>query len=105
MDHSDVDSFQHGWEKLAKAKLRRWVANTVQSRRIGFTKSNVSDAKDPDSDNEDSEDEEDTTEAEATAPTFASMCMVNGQFIVDSVFLNCVQQALQSSGAPILTQF
>ena len=81
MDHGDVDNFQRGWETLSKGKLRRWVTDTVQSRGIGFR--SVSDAKDPDSDDEDSKDEEDTADAEATAPTFGSMRMVNGQFIVD----------------------
>jgi hypothetical protein len=85
MDYGDVDNFQRGWEKLAKGKLQRWVAETVHSRTMGNTKTDVSDAKGADSDDEDSEDEEDTAEVETTAPTFGSMRMINGQFIVDTM--------------------
>jgi len=85
LDHGDIDNFQLGWEKLTKGKLRKWVAETVQSRGMGNTKNNVSDAKGADSGDDDSENEEDTAETETMAPTFGSMRMINGQFVVDTM--------------------
>jgi len=84
MDNGDVDDFKRGWEKLAKGKLRRWVADTVRSR--GWMKNRnveVTDSCDEESDDE--EEYNDEAESAAAPLTMGSMRMVEGQFVIETV--------------------
>lgn len=90
MDEGDVDDFQRGWEKLAKGKLRKWVVETVQSRGLkdtlcpsGNDSNRECDASDDEGDEEDSDTE--NVGVGGDAPTFGSMSMVDGEFIIESV--------------------
>ena len=80
---------------MAKGKLRRWVADTVRSRTLRnrtSTSTGGVGARDigSDSDNEDNseddpdEDGDEGVESDTSAPTFGSMRMVDGQFIIET---------------------
>ena len=87
IDRGDVDNFQPGWEKLAKGKLRKWVAETVRSRGMGSATQPVAEVDGVDSDEEGSEDEDDSGDLDAASvpPTFGSIRMVDGELVIDTI--------------------
>ena len=95
IEEEDIDSFRRGWEELVKGKLRCWVADMVCSPSLwnctststgGVGARNIgSDSDDEDNGEDDSdEDEGEGVESETSAPTFGSMRMVDGQFIIET---------------------
>lgn len=88
IDEEDIDDFQKGWEKLAKGKLKRWVAETTRSRRINHTDGSgneiceVESGEESDGDTDDDTDDEDGNSR--PRPTFGSMHVVDGGLVVET---------------------
>jgi len=82
IDEEDIDDFQRGCERLAKGKLRRWVTETAGGRR--GTKTAI-DAVDEDNGSDDGDGTDDNNEADHLRPSFGSMRIVDGEFIIEVV--------------------
>jgi hypothetical protein len=81
IDEEDIDDFQQGWDRLAKGKLKRWVADTIDSRCQAKGQRTVAEA---DAMGSDSEDEDDRVEDGNVQPTFGSIHMVNGEMLIET---------------------
>ena len=98
IDEEDVDDFHRGWERLAKGKLKRWVSDTISGRRGSkgkgtditpdvtpeLAEEGSSSDVDVDGDDNDDNDDDDKAGEEIARPTFGSMHMVDGEFVIET---------------------
>jgi hypothetical protein len=90
-----ADDFACGWERLAKGKIRKWVAETTRVRAMrtqasGFAEKSESSVEGSDilgveeGDEEDYEEEGEVEDTTATS-TFGSMSFIDGDFVIETL--------------------